>query len=345
MSVPERERAEPAKTMLRTANRGRKAVDPASYRFAPATGDATVFDPEDPPRVEPSAPVAAAVHVALAEGHYLLGLNTPKAREGDPEGVHQLRTTTRRLRTALELFQGVVELGWAERLVDELKWLAGLLGTVRDLDVLTDRLLSHAEVLDGGTARALDILFDELRGRHRAASETLREALGGERFAGLAAELAGAVDHVPLTDDAWQPCRTVLPQRVAHAWKRLKRDGRALEPSAPDEAFHAVRKRAKRARYAAEAVRHALAPAEAHAAGRFARGARAVQDVLGAHQDAVVAANLLQQAAADRPTLGPFNFAAGRLLEVENRLAAGSRARFFKVWGKLDQRKLVRWLS
>lgn len=295
------------------------------------------------PHVGPDDPAAAAVQSALAVGLHWMNVNHSAASEGDVEGVHHLRTTTRRLRSALELFRCLTDPAWADRLAAELKWLAGTLGVVRDLDVLIDRVETEAE--ESETVAALGPLLAGLRERHARASDELRRALRSDRYAGLTADLASSVGSVPLGDDAWEPCRTALPPLVDDAWKRLKRPARALRPDDPDVEFHEVRKQAKRVRYAAETVCDALDPGPAADCGRFARRARKVQDVLGEHQDAVVAAAEIRQAAADHPALGPFNFAAGRLLEQERHAADASRARFFEVWDDLDRKKLRRWLK
>ena len=58
----------------------------------------------------------------------------------DPEYVHDFRVATRRARFALKLFAGVLPDGRATDLRMELSWIAGLLGAVRDMDVLMARL-------------------------------------------------------------------------------------------------------------------------------------------------------------------------------------------------------------
>ncbi|MFO0910067.1 MAG: CHAD domain-containing protein [Isosphaeraceae bacterium] len=311
---------------------------------APSRLPVTAFEPASASPIRPGEPAIQAFHRALAEGYYWLGVNAPRARQGDPQGVHHLRTTTRRIRTALSLFAGLTEPAWADPLAEEFRWLAETLGAVRDIDVMTDRLMALADSIDHASVVALEPLFRELQGRHNAASDTLRDALMSDRFQSLAATLASAADQMPIADAGWVPCWSALPPLVAASWKKLRRDARALAPDTPDEAFHEVRKRAKRARYAAEAVRDALPGSARRDASRFARRVRAVQDILGAHQDAVIAAEQLRQSAAARPDDGPFNFAAGRVMEAENRVASASRARFFEVWAALDRRKLTRWL-
>src|SRR4051794_38816087 len=100
-----------------------------------ATEDpATPGTPEDggpePSRVRPDDPTAEAVRAAPAYGLHGLGVTPPPACAGDPGGVHHLRTTTRRLRSALDLFRPLTDPAWNERLAAELKWLGGALGAV-----------------------------------------------------------------------------------------------------------------------------------------------------------------------------------------------------------------------
>lgn len=294
--------------------------------------------------VGPDDPAALALTRALAEGFHWIEVNSPKAREADPKGIHRLRNTSRRLRSVLRLFQGLTDPGWSDPLAAELKWLADVLGVVRDLDVLTDRLQSATLALGEESAVALHPLFDDLAERRRDAVERLREAMTSERYAALRESDQADASALTLTDEANEPCREVLPPRVAALWKDLKRRGRALEPSDPDEAFHSVRKQVKRVRLAAEMTAEVLDPGPARAARRFPGKLKQTQDVLGAHQDATIAESLIREAAEARPELGRFNLAAGRLIERESRASTEARARFFQVWLSLDRKKSARWL-
>jgi CHAD domain-containing protein len=285
---------------------------------------------------------ATVLQSALAAGLEWLRVNAPRAHDGDVEGVHHLRVTTRRLRSTLELFSDMTSPAWTDDLSAELKWLGEMLGEVRDLDVLRTRLKESAG--DAAGTGVLSPLLDDLEARWRSASDALRNALGGERFRQLESRLVDAAAHVPLRDDISDSPESVLSGPVARAWKNAKRGGRALSLDDPAEDFHEVRKRVKRVRYAAEGVADFLEPDEARSARRFARAAKRVQDVLGAHQDAVVAGFEIRKAAAAHPELGPFNFAAGRLHEREERAAVDARARFFDEWRELDRKKLVAWM-
>jgi CHAD domain-containing protein len=297
--------------------------------------------PGPPPPIGPDEPAAHVVRLALMVGEQRLREKDAEVQRGDPEGVHQMRTAARRLRSELRLFGGLLEGDWGERLGGELKWMGKLLGAVRDLDVMRARLHdSGADLIED-----LGPLFTALGHRHTAATAELHAARQGERFETLMRELVDAAANPLFRDDAWEPCRRALPPLVLGVWNRLRSAGRALDLTSADEQYHEVRKRAKRARYAAEAVAEALDPSDANAALRFARRARSVQDVLGEHQDATVACRAIRRVAAENLSDGPFNLAAGRLLERQQVAADRSRTRFFKVWQKLDRKKSRDWMK
>src|SRR6202012_2106088 len=67
-------------------------------------------------------------------GHLLESM--PAAEDGrDPEGVHQLRVSLRRLRSALNLMRSAGSLSRLEALRSEARWLAQNLSPARDWDI------------------------------------------------------------------------------------------------------------------------------------------------------------------------------------------------------------------
>ena len=97
---------------------------------------------------------------------------------------------------------------------------------------------------------------------------------------------------------------------------------KALAPDSPDEELHAARIRVKRARYAAEL--------EGDKA--YVQAAKRLQDVLGEHQDAVVAIGKLRDLAARMPDAA---VAAGRLIEREHERARRTRDAWRASWKRL----------
>ena len=85
------------------------------------------------------ATVDAVIRHAISDAVAKLVANDPVVRIGeDPEGVHQARVATRRLRSHLRTFRELLDPEWTRALRDELGWLGDELGAVRDADVLLD---------------------------------------------------------------------------------------------------------------------------------------------------------------------------------------------------------------
>jgi CHAD domain-containing protein len=299
------------------------------------------------PRVKPDDPVGQVILAAVRGAVSRIAARDPDARRGDAEGIHGLRTATRRLRSELDALENLIDRHWREPIEGELKWLAAMLGGVRDLDVLTARLhkASATRTEHSPDVRELAPLFTSLAARHELASRALEEGLQSDRYRALLAALEGAALHPALTDAAWEPCRTALPQVALAAWRRLKKGAHSLRSNDPVEEFHELRKRAKRARYTAELIAPVLGHQVARAAGRFIRLTTQVQAALGEHQDAVVSSEEIERALAAHPENAEFCEAAERLLETERKTAGDARAAFFKIWDKLDRKKARRWMK
>ena len=67
----------------------------------------------------------------------------PLVRRDAPDAVHQMRVATRRARSALQAFGGIIEREATRPLCAELKWLAAALGPARDGEVLLARLTAE----------------------------------------------------------------------------------------------------------------------------------------------------------------------------------------------------------
>ena len=89
-----------------------------------------------PPRVRPAEPSATLIRSALIAALSRVQAADPEARRGEVEGIHRLRTSTRRLRSELRTVRDLIDQASREQLEGELKWLAEALGSVRDLDIL-----------------------------------------------------------------------------------------------------------------------------------------------------------------------------------------------------------------
>ena len=155
--------------------------------------------------------------------------------------------------------------------------------------------------------------------------------------------LQGAL-HPPLKDAAGLACRVVLPPAAKAAWRRLKNAAKDLRGNDPPEEFHEARKRAKRCRYTAELIVPLLGRRDLRYAGKFIRLTTKVQESLGEHQDALITANELETAMAKHANDLALLQNASALLEEQRKRAHSARTRFFKIWSRLDHKKLRRWM-
>jgi CHAD domain-containing protein len=256
-----------------------------------------------------------------------LARHDPGARlDDDPERIHRIRVATRRARSALRTARPLLDVEWARDLRAELKWLGNELAPARDLDVLLARLAPDAaELGKPGTA-----IMRQLESERRRAQKQLVAALESPRYLALLGELerAAAAPRVRTAD-------ANLDKLARKEFGRLGRAVRALGTSPSDEAMHEVRKRGKRARYSAEL-------AGVKAAKKFAEAAKSFQDVVGDHQDAVVAEERLA-ALVPRAKSPEAVFAAGRLLERQQRRRVAARRSLPKAWRKLQRRGRRAW--
>jgi len=268
-------------------------------------------------------------------------------RRDEPDAVHQMRVTTRRLRAVLQAFPMVVPKAATAGVRDELRWLGQVLGEARDAEVLEQHFQAAlaelpAELVIGPAKARVTAHFAP---EQAAARKAVLRALDSRRYFRLLDELDRLVDEPPRTAAASAAADEILPRAVARAYRRTKRRiGQARRTPAGDArdvALHEARKAAKRARYAADAVE----PAFGGRARRFAKRMKAVQSVLGDHQDAVTARAVARDIGMQAHLAGENAFSFGLLNERAHRDAAEYQRQARSVWRHAARRKARRWLT
>ncbi|MEW1750493.1 CYTH and CHAD domain-containing protein [Streptomyces angustmyceticus] len=265
----------------------------------------------------------------------------PAVRQDLPDSVHRMRVATRRLRSAFRSYTQVLDRAVTLPIGLELKWLAAELGVDRDREVLTERLQGAlAEVprpLRLGPVAARLRIWSE---RRRAGSrKEVLAVLDGSRYLSLLKSLYALLEAPPLRPAADRPAPGIVAAAVLKDYRRLARRVEAAL-AAPagrerDEALHGARKAAKRARYAAEAARPALGgPAKT-----FAKRIKRVQQLLGDHQDSVVARGALRELATQAHQAGEGGFTFGLLYGREEARAADRERELPRLWKKVSRRK------
>jgi CHAD domain-containing protein len=214
--------------------------------------------------------------------------------------------------------------------------------------VLRARLRRTAELdplapLDPASVARMDA---DLAVRNEDALQALDKVMCDERYHRLLDALLDAWHQPRLSRQASDSADSVLPGIVGKPYRRLAYGGDGavgagqLAEDAPDEAWHAVRINGKRARYAVEAVASVLGGEASALASALAN----VQDLLGEHQDAAVAADTWLAIANSDPDDHVLATTAGRLYERERSAVRAARSSFPSAWKAASRRKLTEWM-
>lgn len=290
---------------------------------------------------------AAVVLAYVDEQAGKLKAYDPSVRRDEPDAVHQMRVTTRRLRSTFQSFGKVLRADDTSHLAGELRWLGHVLGDARDAEVLSGHIEAElkqapVELVMGPVQARVREHFAPLGAESRRA---VLAALDSERYFALLDELDRILAEPPLGPDADQPAKKALRAAVARTYrrtgKRIKR-ARQARPGEPTQgALHAARRAAKRSRYAAEAV----TPVFGKQARRFGKQMKKIQSSLGDHQDAVIERNTLREIGVRAHLEGENAFTFGLLHEHNTTAIRDSERQAARDWKHASRPKYRKWLK
>lgn len=249
----------------------------------------------EPLALEKGASTGEAVAAILRHCLDHLTANQALAYEtGDAAGVHQMRVALRRFRSVLGLLSSVLPREESGRLAADAKWLAGILGAARDLDVLLDQTIAPARSAlpdDGG----IGSLATAVAASREKAFRAMRRAIASARYTRFVLRFGAFVE-----DSAWQSgedaaafAARLLDKRAAKA-KRLGKKFRKLDP----ERRHELRIALKKLRYAAELFASLFQTARPR---KYVKRLAALQNGLGRASDLETARRILGDLVAASP--------------------------------------------
>jgi len=269
----------------------------------------------------------------------------------DPEHLHQLRIAVRRSRTVQRQFKNVFPPAELPGFRAEFRWLQQATGPARDLDVYLEDLESLRAMLPEAMRGDLDPLVPVLAHSRLSARADMTRALRSVRTANLFEDwerlLESMVERSPHDRPAAaKPIGAVAGRRIRKVYKRIVTMGRAIERSSPAEDYHELRKKGKELRYLVELFGVKLFAEEA--VTPFVKSLKALQDLLGRHQDREVQIAMLRASAEEVATLpggGAACMAMGALVERLRGDEQAARDEFAERFAELaskHQRALVR---
>ena len=293
-----------------------------------------------PPRdLRPAAgdTAAQACRKVLRGEAWRMRMNAPGAvRDLDVEFVHDLRVATRRARSACRVFSALLEPSARNALRDELRWIAGLLGAVRDLDVLSSRLAAQVALTRAPNEFA-GLLQRQIGARRARALAELVPALESERFALLLSRIEATGDEARPPEGVGDlPAGVFARRRIDKALRKLAPWAERPAETLSDAELHGVRILFKRLRYTFEFFRPLLDTT----AGSLIDSFVAYQDCLGLHQDAATAVRVLSGIVEELPSdvrSDELLLSMGALLQVQRDVQQSQRKVFARRWESAAQ--------
>ncbi len=318
----------------------------AASKLARALGETLRAQPDRPGFDElPDGTAGRLWAEHVAEQTARLHRYDARLRAEPPDSVHRLRIAARTLRSALTTFGPVLDRTVTDPVREELRWLGQELAPARDAQVLREHLLELTaaeppELVIGTVATRID---DELGADQRDGLAKAHATLDSERYLRLLDALDELLATPPLLPGAARSARKVSRRLLARDLRRLQRAvgeiADASGQSERDAGYHEARKKAKRLRYAAEAV----APALGKRARKLGKAAKAQQQILGTHQDAVTARRRLRELGVEAHLAGENGFTFGRLHGLEQARAERAEAEFESAWARFCRKQVPRW--
>ncbi|GAY15711.1 CYTH and CHAD domain-containing protein [Mycobacterium sp. shizuoka-1] len=252
------------------------------------------------------------VHRAVAEQVDQLLVWDRAVRADTYDSVHQMRVTTRKIRSLLQASEeafGLTDDAWV---LDELRQLAAVLGVARDAEVLAERYEAALSGLPAELVRGP--VYERLvEGAQRSYQAGLRRSLAAMRSARYFRLLDALEGLVAAQPPEAAPGEEPKPVSIDSAYKRVAKAAKNAAEATEDrdEALHRIRKGAKRLRYVAAAT------GEPKVSDR----AKTIQTLLGDHQDSVVSRTHLAQQSLAAHAAGEDTFTYGLLYQLEDDLA------------------------
>lgn len=296
---------------------------------------ARVLDTAGTAAVAAPAP-ADPVHRAIADQIDQLLVWDRAVRADTYDSIHQMRVTTRKIRSLLQESRESFPLADSEWILDELRTLAAVLGVARDAEVLAERYQRALDQLPAYLVRGpvRERLVDGANRRYAAGLRRSLTAMRSQRYLHLLDALDGLVTAEPPPPE---PGKEAPSLTIDSAYKRVRKAAKAaaaVERAADaggdvdkDEALHRIRKGAKRLRYTAAAT------GESKVSDR----AKTIQTLLGDHQDSVVSRTHLSTQAEAAHAAGEDTFTYGLLYQQEDDLAHHAHALLEDALKQLDK--------
>jgi CHAD domain-containing protein len=268
----------------------------------------------------------------------------------DSEFLHDFRVSVRRTRSVQRELRWVFPPTELAGFRTEFRWLQGMTGDSRDLDVYVLEFDVLRSLLPDAMRSDLDPLLSVLKGRRLTARREMVRALRAERTSRLLSDWAAFLEELvarPVHDrpGAQKPIVELSGRRIRKVYRRMVKMGSAIDAASPPEDYHDLRKKGKELRYLLELFGTPLYPGDV--VKPMIKTLKSLQDVLGRHQDRevqVATLSSLRDEVSARPCGPAALMAMGALVQRLGEDEQAARSEFAASFGRFaskQQRRLV----
>jgi len=333
---PENAPAQPTEPATLTVVSQTAAAPPA----VGPTGEQRADGDDGPPAKRPrhSDPMIVFAYECLRrEFQELVDRKPAEAAAPTADDVHRMRIAMRRLRVALRMFRRMLPRA-AKSLRKDLRAFARALGDVRDVDVHAETFRAYAQTIPAEDLAELSGYELHLRRERAEARARMSERFSDERYDELLKDFSTFLDDAPSAgaERRWRSFKVSdgVDKYLKKSLKRVLKLGRKVGSEAHAKDLHRLRIRAKRFRYELEFFAFAYKSLD-----KAATEAKALQDLLGAHQDACTAADRLADYARylRKHGGGELPAALARLAESEHQRSRDVRQSFPTEWRRFER--------
>ena len=256
-------------------------------------------------------------------------------RDIDTEFVHQARVAMRRMRSALRLLGDAVPESTCAYLADEMQWMGGIFGTVRDLDVFLLNLSVFQQHIDRFPGKNRKV-FDHWIQNHRCVPfEDLKTGLNSARYTNFELRFLRFLELPlpvrPRATLALKRVRDVAPVIIQEKFDAVIKQGHKVLENPKLKQFHRLRIQMKRLRYICEF----MASAYDGTLDPFIERTTEIQDCLGEIQDTVFTRGFIDYLYNDwrKKLVAPdLIFILGEIYQLQRKIADERKGKFGKIW-------------
>ena len=214
----------------------------------------------------------------------------------DSEFLHDFRVAVRRTRSGLSQFKGVLDNDRIAPFREFFAWLGQISGATRDLDVYLLSFEQYKSSLPVSIREDLNPLRDFLANRQRGAHRTLVRHLKSAKYRDTLDQwrqyLQEPVADIPVPENALLPIRELADSRIWKVYRRVLKEGGAIDVASPAEDLHELRKTCKKLRYLMEFFQSLYDKKQIRTLIKKLKG---FQEVLGDFQDYQIQEQALKQ--------------------------------------------------